>query len=240
MFKTIAATGLAASIAFGAAGGAGIASASEGSSNLNLGTKLNVMAESHHKFTESEFSNWAKENGWKMGDLENWAKKNNMSEKEMQNWFQQSGFSSEDSSKLDLGLASNLSLNSILNSDRDGRYGNSKGSANADLGVKLNAMAKSHHKFTASEFSSWAKENGWTVGDLKQWAKDNNMSESDMQNWFEHSGFSSENSSKLDLGLGANLSLSSILHNDYNGHNGGHHQDDNNDGILGGILGNIL
>ncbi|MCD7034410.1 hypothetical protein LRR81_09190 [Metabacillus sp. GX 13764] len=234
MFKTIAATGLAASLAFGAAGGAGIASASSGSSDLNLDTKLNVMAENHQKFSKYEFSNWAKQNGWTMGDLEKWADENNMSEKEMQYWFKQSGFSSEDSSKFDFDLGAGLSLNSILNSDYGDR--SSESSTNADLGVALHAMSEIHHKFSESEFSSWAKENGWTMGDLENYAKENNMSERDMQNWFQQKGFSSESSSKLDLGLDANLSLSSIFNNDHE-HGGYNH---NNDGLLGGLLGGIL
>jgi hypothetical protein len=112
MFKTIATTGLAVSLAFGAAGG--IASADERSANLDLTTALNAQIESEETVSKAEFMTMAKANSWTMEDLEEFAEVNGMTETELQAWFESNGWSERDSASLDLDLGADLELSSIL------------------------------------------------------------------------------------------------------------------------------
>jgi hypothetical protein len=106
-----------------------------------------------------------------------------------------------------------------------------------DLSTKLNAAIENGDHVSKSEFEAWAKSNDWEMSDLQVWAKSQNMSEDDMQQWAQDNGWSDEDSYRLDLDLNANLNLDNILDDDND--NWDNHEDDD-DGILDGILGDIL
>ena len=112
-----------------------------------------------------------------------------------------------------------------------------------DLSTKLNAEIENGDNVSKAEFMAWAKSNDWEEADLKAWAKAESMSEDEMQQWAMDNGWSKEDSSRLDLHLNANLELDNILDGDYDNwddNDNWHHHDDDDEGILDGILGDIL
>lgn len=126
MKKTIAATGMAVSLAFV---GMGSVSAEEDTSvDVGLDTSIEAAVEDEGIMTHTEFQTLAEANGWEVEDLQLFAEANNMTEVELQEWADENGWSSEEQSELDLDLDADLSLDNLLedeeeDEDEDGLLG---------------------------------------------------------------------------------------------------------------------
>jgi hypothetical protein len=112
-----------------------------------------------------------------------------------------------------------------------------------DLSTKLGTAIENGDNVSKAEFEGWAKSNDWEEADLQAWAKSESMSEDELQQWAVDNGWSKEDSSRLDLNLNANLELDNILDDDNNNwddNDNWNHQGDDDEGILDGILRDIL
>lgn len=133
------------------------------------------------------------------------------------------------------GLAIGLSFGAA----GTGAFASDGGETNIDLSSKLNTELNDGELMSSQEFELVADQNDWSERDLQIWAESQSMTEIELQDWAEHSGWSEEDSSRLDLDLDASIQLDDLLDNsnDNNGHSDGYEEEDNLlDDLLGGLL----
>ncbi|UOQ44952.1 hypothetical protein MUN89_03095 [Halobacillus salinarum] len=107
-------------------------------------------------------------------------------------------------------------------------------STSIDLQTKVEAAIDDGETVTKSKLEAWAEANNWEMEDLQAWAKAEGMTETDLQHWAEDNGWSEEESAKLDLNVDADIDLDNLLESDDDEYG------DDDDGLIGGILGDIL